>query len=210
MAASIILLGDSIFDNAPYVINKPCVTDQLREITPDDVGVSLFAVDGDFVKNVKTQLERVPEQATHLFVSAGGNDALSYYQELLNDYRSSESLFEKWSEIQADFKAEYRAMLERVRELGRHTAVCTIYDSVPDLEQIAITALSFFNDAILSEAITAGLPVVDLRQVCTEREDYSHLSPIEPSFQGGGKIARALNHMFTEHDFSSGTTRIYS
>lgn len=209
MAASIILLGDSIFDNAPYVINQPCVTDQLREITPDDVGVSLFAVDGDFVKNIKTQLERVPEQATHLFVSAGGNDALSYYQELLNDYRSSESLFEKWSQIQADFRVEYRAMLERVRAFECHTAVCTIYDAVPDLEQIAITALSFFNDVILAEAITAGLPVVDLRRVCTEREDYSHLSPIEPSFKGGEKIAEVLNRLFREHDFSTRTTRIY-
>jgi len=210
LAASIILLGDSIFDNAPYVINQQCVTDQLREITPDEVGVSLFAVDGDFVKNVKTQLERVPEQATHLFVSVGGNDALSYYRELLNDYRSSESLFEKWSQIQLDFKAEYRAMLERVRALGCHTAVCTIYDAVPDLEEIAVTALAFFNDVILSEAIMAGLPVVDLRRVCTERDDYSHLSPIEPSFQGGAKIAKALNRVFAEHDFSHQTTRIYS
>lgn len=100
-------------------------------------------------------------------------------------------------------------MLERVRAFECHTAVCTIFDAVPDLEQIATTALSFFNDVILTEAITAGLPVVDLRRVCTEREDYSYLSPIEPSFKGGAKIAAVLNRLFWEHDFSTRTTRIY-
>ncbi len=67
MSASIILLGDSIFDNAPYVGDQLCVTEQLREVTPEDVDVSMLAVDGDYVRDVKVQIKQLPEWATHLF-----------------------------------------------------------------------------------------------------------------------------------------------
>jgi len=209
LAASIILLGDSIFDNASYVVDQLCVTEQFRKITSDDIDISMLAVDGDYVDDVKRQLPRVPEQATHLFVSVGGNDALSHYRTLTADFQTSEELFEKWSSIQATFRAEYRDMLDQVLALNRSTAVCTIYDAVPGIEEFAITALSLFNDVIVKEAVRSGLPIVDLRHVCTEPEDYSHLSPIEPSFEGGAKIARALNRVVEEHDFSNGTTQIY-
>ena len=36
----------------------------------------------------------------------------------------------------------------------------------------------------------AGLPLTDLRVICDEPEDYAN--PIEPSVQGGAKIARAI------------------
>ena len=49
MSGSIILLGDSIFDNAIYVPGEPCVTEQLRELVPGDVEVQMLAVDGNFV-----------------------------------------------------------------------------------------------------------------------------------------------------------------
>lgn len=210
MTANIVLLGDSIFDNASYVVDQLCVTEQLREFAPDDIGVSMLAVDGDYVRSVKSQVEQVPDMATHLFVSVGGNDALGNYHELTADYLTSKDLFEKWASIQVGFRSEYRDMLSHVASLNRHTAVCTIYDAVPGLEQIAITALSLFNDVIVAEAIAAGLPIIDLRRVCSEPADYSQLSPIEPSFKGGEKIARALYRVFDEHDFASRMTRIYT
>ena len=210
MTNHIILLGDSIFDNAPYVVDNPCVTEQLREIVPDSTAVSMLAVDGDYVRDVKSQVRRVPEMATHLFVSVGGNDALSHYRTLINDYQSSEDLFEKWADIQEEFRAEYQDMLGHVTVLEKPTAICTIYDAVPGLEKIAVTALSLFNDVIVTEATVAGLPVVDLRHICTEPEDYSHLSTIEPSFKGGAKIARALHRVFDQHDFSRSATMIYT
>jgi hypothetical protein len=48
------------------------------------------------------------------------------------------------------------------------------------------------------EAFAARLPIIDLRSVCTEAEDYSEISPIEPSDQGGGKIAKAIRAWLTE------------
>src|SRR5437763_9852433 len=72
----LVLLGDSIFDNARYVPDRPPVIEQLRRGLPTGWKASLLAVDGHTAADVPRQLPRVPDDATHLFVSAGGNDAL--------------------------------------------------------------------------------------------------------------------------------------
>ena len=210
MTESIVLVGDSIFDNAPYVPDEPCVTEQFQSIIRDGVDVSMLAVDGDYIKDVQTQIIDLPAQTTHVFISAGGNDALSYSRKLDTDYLTSMELFVEWSVIQKEFRQDYRSMLKAVRALGKHTAVCTIYDAVPEIEAAKITALSLFNDVIVGETVAAALPIVDLRWVCTEPSDYSPLSPIEPSNQGGAKIAAALNRVFEEHDFKSSRTSVYT
>jgi hypothetical protein len=53
-----------------------------------------------------------------------------------------------------------------------------------------MNALMMFNDVILRTAFERGVPVIDLRLVCTEPSDYAN--PIEPSGQGGRKIADAI------------------
>lgn len=45
---------------------------------------------------------------------------------------------------------------------------------------------------IFRECIRLQVPVLDLRFVCTEATDYSVISPIEPSTQGGQKIASRI------------------
>ena len=174
------------------------------------VEVSMLAVDGHYVNDVKAQTRNLPAEVTHVFVSAGGNDALSYAHELRVGHLTSGDLFKRWSRIQREFRHQYRAMLQAVLALGRNTAVCTIYDAVPSIGETEVTALSLFNDVITAEASFSGVPVVDLRWVCTESSDYSPLSPIEPSSIGGAKIAAALNRLFEEHDFGSGRTTVYS
>lgn len=71
----IVLLGDSIFDNAAYVRGGLDVITHLRGQIPDGWKASLRAVDGSVVGDVQRQLE-LPDDATHLVISAGGNDAL--------------------------------------------------------------------------------------------------------------------------------------
>ena len=39
--------------------------------------------------------------------------------------------------------------------------------------------------------------------------DYAKSSPIEPSVAGGGKIARAIGRVVTDHDFVNGGCRVY-
>jgi len=63
-----------------------------------------------------------------------------------------------------------------------------------------------FNDCIIRAAFVHGLPLLDLRFVCTEAEDYAN--PIEPSAQGGEKIAAAIVRLL-EHGFTAGRTGVF-
>ncbi len=205
----IVLAGDSIFDNANYVPGEPCVTKQLGLILGDSISVSMIAVDGDYAEDVHRQLTALPQSGTHIFVSAGGNDALRYANKLNQEYSTTQSLFREWANIQTEFRRDYHEMLRAILEKKRKTTVCTIYDAVPTIGELERTALSLFNDIIVAEAISNRLPVIDLRLVCTETHDYSSISPIEPSCQGGAKIVKILERVFIEHDFSRTNTVIY-
>jgi hypothetical protein len=69
------------------------------------------------------------------------------------------------------------------------------------------TALNIFNDCILREVITHGLPVLDLRLICTEAKDYANET--EPGVPGGKKIAAGILNLVQNHDFCSGRTVIH-
>ena len=72
----IVLLGDSVFDNNAYVNGGLDVVAQVRRRFPDGWRVSLRAVDGSVVEDVRKQIIDLPDDATHLVISAGGNDAI--------------------------------------------------------------------------------------------------------------------------------------
>lgn len=58
--------------------------------------------------------------------------------------------------------------------------------------------------------IRCGVPVLDLRMICTEPGDYSEKSPIVPSSEGGAKLADRLVTAVLEHDFTKRGCRVYS
>jgi len=205
----VILLGDSIFDNAAYVPGGPPVVDQLRGALPRGWRVTLLAVDGDMTKDVTLQLAKLPADATHLIVSVGGNDALTQSGVLDEPVVSVRDALRLVRELCAHFTDQYRGMLRALTAVRKPAAVCTVYDCVPGLGPPELTALACFNEAILREAFLASLPVVDLRLVCREKADYSEISPIEPSATGGEKIVRAIARLVTAHDFSNRSS-IYS
>jgi len=74
----LVLLGDSIFDNASYVAPGQAVIDQLRSALPDGWTARLLAVDGAMVADVHRQIDELPRDATHPLLSCGGNDALDH------------------------------------------------------------------------------------------------------------------------------------
>lgn len=189
----IVLLGDSIFDNARYVPGGPSVIEHLERGLPDGWRATLLAVDGTVAEDVDRQLTRLPGDATHLVVSVGGNNALEHSVVILNE--SAESIADALSgvgDIRAGFQREYRTMLEGVLRHGKPTIVCTIYDAIPILGPAEFAGLCLFNDVILREAFRMRIPVIDLRSICNEASDYAASSPIEPSVAGGSKIARAI------------------
>ena len=207
--AHVVLLGDSIFDNARYVPDRPPVVEQVRRALPPGWRVSLLAVDGHTTEGVAGQLTRLPADATHLVVSAGGNDALGESSLLSEPACSVGEALGLLHEVQQRFGEAYRAMLDALSRLAKPVAVCTVYDAIPGLGPAERTALAGFNEVILREAFQAGLAVLDLRLVCGRPEDYSHVSAIEPSVLGGAKIARVVAEVVTQHDFSRRRSVIY-
>ena len=188
----IVLLGDSIFDNAPYVTPGQAVIHHLQRIIPSDSKATLLATDGDVTADIERQFRQIPQDATHIYISVGGNDALSALSTFDLPVDTVEGALSILHEVRESFRLRYRAMLERVLAVNLPLAVCTIYDAIPGLSIEAQTALSLFNDTISREAAVAQVSVIDLRLVCTEAGDYSTMSPIEPSEQGALKIAMAM------------------
>jgi lysophospholipase L1-like esterase len=205
----VVLLGDSIFDNARYVPGGPPVVEQVLVGLPANWKATLVAVDGHTVEGVARQLPRVPADATHLVVSVGGNDALMASTLLGAPAATVGDALATLAGALGEFRGLYGAMLRSVLALGKPTAVCTIYDAIPTLRDAERAALAGFNDVISRAAATAGVPLIDLRVICAAAGDYSPLSAIEPSVAGGAKIAGAICRVVTAHDFARPGCTVY-
>ncbi|HSK70917.1 MAG TPA: SGNH/GDSL hydrolase family protein [Pyrinomonadaceae bacterium] len=207
----IVLLGDSIFDNKSYVGagGKDVVT-HLREMLPNNSQATLNAIDGSIIENVSSQLLGIPKDATHLVVSVGGNNALMNTDVLQMPANSAAQVLNEISVRCGSFERNYSEMLKQVLSLNLPTAVCTIYFPnfpEPTIQKIAVTALSVFNDAIIRQAILNNLPILDLRLICNEKDDYAN--EIEPSDKGGRKIAAKILDLIENHNFSQRRTEIF-
>ena len=208
----LVLMGDSVFDNAAYVRGGPDVVRQARDrLGPQGWQATLVAVDGAVTEGVRRQVARIPGDATHLVVSAGGNDALGSVDVLYRSARSVGAALAMLGDVVAPFEARYRVMLDEVLACGLPTAVCTVYNPVfpdPEERRYAALGLAVFNDAILRVAVAAGVPVLELRSICGSDEDFAN--PIEPSVRGGEKMVAAISALLAEHDFTRRRTAIFA
>ena len=210
--AHVVLLGDSIFDNAPYVPAGMHVQARLQSVFGPGDRASLLARDGAVLADMVGQvarLEELPEAADWLVVSCGGNDVLGLVgamQSAVGSVIEAAGLLAAW---QSAFRRDYRRMLNVLLSRRTPLALATIYDGVPGLDPALRTALAPFNDVILREAVAHRLPVLDLRLVCAEPGDYAAVSPIEPSAQGGARIAHAIAQLVRAHDAAAPWTVVY-
>ncbi len=209
--AHIVLLGDSVFDNAPYVDRGDEVIAELRRRLPPGWEATLLARDGAVLSGVAEQAGRVPAGATHLVVSAGGNDALGQTGVFGERVGTVAEALVRLAAVRREFERRYRAMLDAVLPLGLPTVVATIYDvrfPDPAYREVAVTALALLNDIITREAARRGLPVLDLRVLFDEDADFAN--PIEPSAQGSRKLAQNILHIVEHHDFEAAGARVYA
>lgn len=124
--AHIVLLGDSIFDNKAYTGNEPDVVSHLQKMIPQDWNATLNAVDGNMAEHVSGQLLKMPSDTTHLFVSVGGNNAITNADILGLKANSSAEVFNILADRVSDFEFYYKEMLKTVLSKNLPTAVCTI------------------------------------------------------------------------------------
>jgi len=199
----LVLLGDSIFDNGHYTSGGPDVVSQVRSLLTPEWSASLLAVDGSTTVNIPDQVLNLPKESSHLVLSVGGNNALTEASRLgisffgITNEPASKSL-DSLADVSDAFESQYRSAVDACLRPGLPLGVCTIYNGCfPDksYQRIASLALTIFNDVIIRVAIDRGLPVIDLRSICTTAADYAN--PIEPSSVGGEKIARAIVGLVT-------------
>ena len=227
----IILLGDSIFDNASYVkTGEPDVTEQVKSLLPGGSRVTRLALDGDVTAGVAHQMSRLPDDASHLFVSVGGNDALARIDILQKSVSTAGEALSELNSIREAFEERYSNMLDTVLKAELPTAICTIYyprfncrslermvnyfqvfstngSSAEELQNSAMSALAVYNDVIMKQAVERSLPIIDLRVLCNEDADFAN--PIEPSALGGMKIAETINWVAHHHDFHNENCAMY-
>lgn len=189
---NICLSGDSILDNAAYTDGQPAVVDHLNRILGRAGKATLLAVDGSVTREVEEQFRALPPGATHVVISSGGNDALEQQSLLLEPVSSVSHALSLFAAPLTALEADYRRVLERLRDTGLPGLCCTIYNGWLEepVRSIVPYALSLFNDVIFRLALEYRVPVLDLRRICTEASDYAN--PIEPSGPGGAKIAAAI------------------
>jgi len=207
----VILLGDSIFDNVNWVNGELTVIEHVRNILEDKWQATLLAVDGSTTEGIDLQLKKMPKDASLLLVSVGGNNALQNIGRLFQPARTATDILEGFADMVTNFQTTYNHMLKKVLKLQLPTAICTIYHPffpVPQWQKSILSALTFYNDCIIREAIKSRLPILDLRFVCTDATDFTN--SIEPSALGGKKIALAISRFVCQHDFSRHTTTIYT
>jgi hypothetical protein len=214
---TIYMIGDSILDNCVYVPHN-CDTvsvlmQKLDEEGFDGVEVQKWAVDGYTTEDVSNQIYKFRRAKMHGFddsniskkpnsigvLSAGGNDALqSRYvlDQYTNKVVDAFSLIERPLSL---FRENYSKLLQTMVDgEWERLIVFTVYNKIPQVISIAEkTALALFNDIITEEVAKhkmagANIDLLDLRVICDEPEDYSYVSPIEPSHQGSQKIVNAL------------------
>lgn len=187
------LLGDSVIDNGAYVgAGEPNVPAQVAAMLPG-WDVTSRALDGSLTPNVLAQARDLPTSAA-VFLSTGGNDALDHIGLLSGaDPLLFSEAMAKARELREAFRSVYAPLLDSLAD--RQVLVATTYNprftgAEAALQPAAEGALSFFNDVIQQEALARDMAVLNMARLFNEEADYAN--PIEPSAQGGLKLAGAI------------------
>lgn len=215
------------FDNKSYVQpGEPNVTTQVNALLPEGSKATRLAVDGNVTEDIFRQLQSLPDDATHLFISVGGNDALGGINVFTEPVANVGEALIYVNTVRNQFETQYKKMLQHALSQQLPLTVCSIYYPrfhsqnlervFPDgsgvdgetFQNMAMPALANFNDAIFREAFLLKVPLIDLRALCDEDEDFAN--PIEPSAIGGQKIARAIVDMLDSSEGSANKTTVYS
>lgn len=201
------LCGDSIFDNNRYV-NGPGVIEQLNAKFENPCARAIkLAVDGDKTRDVWGRIEsynmNYPPQM--IFLSVGGNDALEN-RHLLDQVSSREDLDRVIEQPLEKFRQDYDDLVGKLANLSylpgskyayrSGLTVSTIYTAIPfgneKWETFVPMALEAYNQVIMETAEKYKVRLLRLDRLLTKPEDFSEISPIEPSEIGGDIIATAL------------------
>lgn len=174
---NIILIGDSMLNNSNYVPIGKSVSDIIKK----KYNVVNVAVDNSKIKNVINQLNRIPsnynKSDTYIFLSIGGNDILNLFSqteenvnELFNDY------------LKVIYNIKKKLPKSNIIALNIYHPRATYY-------KMYYKSIDLWNK-LLFENTFEGYNVLDVDKIINNPLDL--VQDIEPSIQGGKKIAYAI------------------
>jgi hypothetical protein len=124
----IVLLGDSIFDNARYTKGGPDVIAQVRQFMPRGWRASLLAVAGSTTEDVAYPVQQIPPDASHLVLSVGGNDALMKESIFDAPADSASQVVKAFAEASHEFEEKYRRAVAACRRVSLPLTLCTVHN----------------------------------------------------------------------------------
>ena len=196
LSKELVLLGDSIIDNKTYVLDgELSVLEHIKSKT--ETPVMQLALDGATTDDViNSQIQAIPFGTSHIVLSIGGNDLLNEIAFLMEDFKyTPNQVLERCQSLIAPITQKYESIVSKLQTTCRaNLLLCTVYEGNLEgsvmYDDIAISSramLSLFNDSVYKVHNLFGIGVLELRHIFTDKEDYAN--PIEPSHQGGGKLA---------------------
>ena len=177
---TIILMGDSILNNANYVPEGTSVYAFLKQKVSNVINV---AKDGATINDLYAQLDKIPielnNSQTYIFISAGGNNILSNSTTKLNKDQIIQ-LFNTY----IDFIKALRAKLSNVK-----INILNLYLPTNPRYQSYKSSVDQWNQLLkeYSNKIGETYNILDLHTLLTSPEDFIY--DIEPSKTASDKIA---------------------
>lgn len=201
----IVLLGDSTLDNGRYLDvahGELSVGRQLWKRCADrGWDCTTLARDGSVLEDVLLkQLPLIPKSATHIVLSASGNDLLHLLNGMVMARFTVRSMYEAMCLGLAQTAERYRKVLEALKGLGRHVACCTVYR--PNFNHVlfkslAMVALGMHNARLRQICVELETSVIDLASIFDQGSDFA--SPLELGARGGAKVVENITAFVAEH-----------
>ena len=159
---------------------------------------------------LRGHVRQIPEDATHLVISVEGAWAIEASGLLQGGTQTVRDALDTLAMAADEFEGIFAGLMTAALETGLPTVVCTLVPSRfpgPAQQRVAATALAIFNDRIVRRAFAARLPIVDLRFVCDEDDDYASETLL--SRAGVRKAANVIRAALYEVSRSVERTRVY-
>lgn len=176
---TIILLGDSVFNNNSYVEKGKAVNELLQKNTLENTSIICLARNDSTINNVYQQLENVNidlnDKLITVFLSVGGNDIINLQQQNLDD------TFEKYKTLIGAITTKLPNVKLVLLNIY-YPANTSKYDSLIDKWNT--------NIHLEYESNNKNIYILDLANLLKEPSDF--VFDIEPSITGGEKIVNKI------------------
>lgn len=201
----VVLVGDSTLDNGRYLNyanGELSVEKQLSKRCEDEGWhMTVLAQDGSMLEDVLVnQMRLIPDNATHIVMSASGNDLLALLNEMVQANFTAASMYRAIVTGLGQVADRYKDLAQALKSLGCHLACCTVYR--PNFNHmffktLATCSLGLHNSRLKQISVDLDCSVIDLANMFDSKEDFAN--PLELSTRGGSKFVQNIVTFVSDH-----------